>query len=71
MVIASSRRVSGAHILAARVSARFTQVRMAHELGLYPATLVDVENDRLPIGNAGYTELLAAVEEVVQRLESV
>ncbi len=70
MVITSSRRVNGAHILAARVSARLTQVRMARELGLYPATLVDVENDRLPIGTAGYAELLAAVEEIVQRLES-
>jgi hypothetical protein len=71
MVSTSSKGVSGAQLLAARVSARLTQVRMAHELGLYPATLVDAENDRLPIGAAGYAALLQAVEEVVDRLESL
>jgi hypothetical protein len=64
----SPTMISGSHLIAARAIARLTQRRMARELGVYEPTLVDAENDRLPIGQTGYAALVQAYQDVIERL---
>jgi DNA-binding XRE family transcriptional regulator len=68
--MATATQVTGADILGARAKARLSQRGLARELGLFPGTLVDIENDRLPIGPAGYAAFLEAVKAAIERIQS-
>jgi DNA-binding XRE family transcriptional regulator len=62
--------VSGSSLLGVRAAARITQPELAGAMKLHVATIIDAENDRLPIGQAGYAALLEAVKAAIERIQS-
>jgi ribosome-binding protein aMBF1 (putative translation factor) len=65
----NDRKLSGADVRAERSRHKISQGELAAELGWYKPVMPSIENDRVPLTQEAYRQLLEAISRIAARRE--